>query len=186
MPMWLSVGKGFVKKKSQFGAEGNELENALTTQWLEPITNIKSKNAADKICSSLKEPAKAAFQNDSSAHTASSCSKTVHSVALWCCYRNEPFLWVTACDVLWVSWYFSMWLDHGACQQLTITLVICTEREKKSIYALLKQDNPGRFQRTCRAGWTTEQWVGGWELTQAFLYPQPWTQVPLPIWFLIS
>lgn len=53
MPMWLSIGKGFVKKKSQFGAEGNELENALTKQWLEPIMNIKSKNAADNICSSL-------------------------------------------------------------------------------------------------------------------------------------
>lgn len=172
MPMWPSIVKGFVKKKSQFGAEGNELENALAKQWLEPIVNTKSKTAANKICSFLKEPAKAAFQNDSPAHTASTCSKTVHLVAPWCCHRIEPLLWVAACDVFWVSWYFSMWLGHGACQQLTIALVICTEREK-SVYGLLKQDNPGRFQRTCRAGWTTEPWVGGWELTQAFLYPQP-------------
>lgn len=78
MPMWPSIVKGFVKKKSQFGAEGNELENALTRQWLEPIMNTKSKTAANKICSFLKEPANAAFQNDSPAHTASTCSKTVH------------------------------------------------------------------------------------------------------------
>lgn len=99
----VSIVKGFVKKKSQFGAEGNELENALAKQWLEPIMNTKSKTAANKICSFLKEPAKAAFQNDSPVHTPSTCSKTVHLVAPWCCHRIEPLLWVAACDVFWVS-----------------------------------------------------------------------------------
>lgn len=98
--MWPSIVKGFVKKKSQFGAEGNELENALAKQWLEPIVNTKSKTAANKICSFLKEPAKAAFQNDSPVHTPSTCSKTVHLVAPWCCHRIEPLLWVAACDVI--------------------------------------------------------------------------------------
>lgn len=162
MPMWPSIVKGSVKKKSQFGAEGNELENALAKQWLEPIMNTKSKTAANKICSFLKEPAKAAFQNDSPAHTPSTCSKTVHLVAPWCCHRIEPLLWVAACDVFWVSWYFSMWLGHGACQQLTIALVICTERGKKCLW-VAQARQPGQVPEDLQGrlnNWTVSRWLG--------------------------
>lgn len=144
--MWLSIIKGFVKKKSQLGAKGNECEDALTKQWQESVTNIKSKNAADKICNSLKEPAKAAFQNDSLAHNTPTCSQTVHLVAPWCCHRNEPLLWGAARDVLWrVSRFLNMWSDHGTCQQLTIALVICTEgkeKKKKNVFVGCSSKTP--------------------------------------------
>lgn len=68
--------KGLVKKKAQLGAKENEFEDPLPGQW-GSITGSKPKRAAEVP----SRPAKAALQTDSPAHTAPTCSETVHLVA---------------------------------------------------------------------------------------------------------